>query len=550
MKNTFLAALSILIFACGSAWAQGTEFTYQGSLINGGTPATGSYDFEFRLFDAVSAGSQVGSALARNSVTVANGSFSVLLDFGSAFPGAPRFLEILVRQSGVGTLTPLTPRHAISTVPYSIKSETADLAANATNSTQLGGVDASQYVLTGDSRMTDARPPTAGSGNYIQNSATLQPGSFNISGSGTVAGALSAYGAGNNITIFGINSAGTGVSGSTDTGIGVQGGAVSSGNGVSGTSSSGNGVYGQSTAFTGVTRGVYGQSNSTSGRGVYGSAAATSGSTYGVFGDSASPFGTGVYGNAYSVGGSGLGVFGESNTGTGVLGQGNGQGSIAIRAQGTSWFKGDTTPLNAANTGSGTGIVVGSSGNIGYIQAFDYSAFQTRILALNNSGGNVGINTTAPTQQLDVNGAARVRILLAAPPVANVCVDSSNNLVNCATSSLRFKTNVHKYADGLNVLQKLHPISYNWKEGGAYDIGLGAEDVARAAPFFAFRNKEGAVEGVRYERLSMVLINAVNEQQQQIDDQKETMMRQQAEIDELKALVCASQPNAKICPSK
>src|SRR6185295_13953496 len=65
-------------------------------------------------------------------------------------------------------------------------------ATNATNSTQLGGVAASQYVLTNDARMTDARDPLPGSSNYIQNGTSAQASTnFNILGNGTAGGTLS-----------------------------------------------------------------------------------------------------------------------------------------------------------------------------------------------------------------------------------------------------------------------------------------------------------------------------------------------------------------------
>ncbi len=61
----------------------------------------------------------------------------------------------------------------------------------ATNAAQLGGVAASQYVITTDPRMTDARAPTAGSSNYFQNGTSPQASSnFNIGGDGTIAGTL------------------------------------------------------------------------------------------------------------------------------------------------------------------------------------------------------------------------------------------------------------------------------------------------------------------------------------------------------------------------
>jgi hypothetical protein len=190
MKSSLILAfvITILIFAIPGA-AQSTVFTYQGSLKDGANPATGNYDFEFRLFDAAAAGAQIGSPISLNATPVAAGIFTVSLDFGAAFPGANRFLDIRVRPAGVGTLVTLTPRPPVTSAPYSIKSLVAE---SATNAAQLGSVAAAQYVQTTDLRMSDARPPTAGSANYVQNTNIEQAGNFNLSGAGRVAGTLTA----------------------------------------------------------------------------------------------------------------------------------------------------------------------------------------------------------------------------------------------------------------------------------------------------------------------------------------------------------------------
>jgi len=160
MRNVLIAAL--LLVASSVALAQTTEFTYQGTLKDNGNPANANYDFEFALFDAPSGGSQVGSTIPKNNLLVTNGVFAVKLDFGSVFPGANRYLEIKVRQTGQPTFTTLS-RQLINSAPYSVKTLNADNATNAvnattaTNATQLGGVAASQYVVTTDPRMSDAR---------------------------------------------------------------------------------------------------------------------------------------------------------------------------------------------------------------------------------------------------------------------------------------------------------------------------------------------------------------------------------------------------------
>ena len=186
----FMLAFSMLLLSGTALFGQTTSFTYQGSLTDGGAPANGSYDLQFALWDSLSNGTQIGSTQTLNALSVTNGGFTVNLDFGvSAFPGANRFLEISVRTSGTGAFTTLTPRQQISSTPYAIRTLSAMSADTATNATQLGGVAANKFVQTNDSRLSDARAPTAGSANYIQNTTAQQASSnFNISGNGIVGG--------------------------------------------------------------------------------------------------------------------------------------------------------------------------------------------------------------------------------------------------------------------------------------------------------------------------------------------------------------------------
>ncbi len=183
----FLAV--VVVCSARVSCAQTTEFTYQGNLRDGGNAANGNYDFEFALFDMLSAGSQTGATIPKNNVSVTNGGFSVKLDFGPVFPGANRFLEIRVRLVGQPGFTTLVPRQLVNSAPYSVKSLNTDNAATATNALQLGGVAANQYVLTGDARLTDARDPLPNSANYVQNQNTAPQSSsnFDISGTGRAA---------------------------------------------------------------------------------------------------------------------------------------------------------------------------------------------------------------------------------------------------------------------------------------------------------------------------------------------------------------------------
>lgn len=133
----FLARL-LLAFFLGvvSAAAQTTAFTYQGRLTDGVTAANGTYEMQFRLFDAESGGTQIGSTITNNTVTVSNGVFTVTLDFGSSpfAAGTNRWLEIGVRKAADPPgFTILAPRQQITSSPYALRTLSASSADGLSN---------------------------------------------------------------------------------------------------------------------------------------------------------------------------------------------------------------------------------------------------------------------------------------------------------------------------------------------------------------------------------------------------------------------------------
>jgi len=123
------------VFSVGQSSAQQTTaFTYQGQLHDGGTNANGAYTMVFALYDSASGGSQLGSR-STNNPTLANGLFTVNLDFGTnAFNGNARWLDITVTSGG--TTQTLSPRVQVLPAPYAIYSASAaNLASGTWNAT-------------------------------------------------------------------------------------------------------------------------------------------------------------------------------------------------------------------------------------------------------------------------------------------------------------------------------------------------------------------------------------------------------------------------------
>src|SRR5580765_4239430 len=117
---TLLAVLSLAVGSqFSTTFAQGSAFTYQGSLNDNGSTASGNYDLKFTLFDAATNGNSVAGPITNSPTVVSNGLFTVTLDFGAApFTGADLWLEIAARTNGAFTV--LSPRQKITAAPYSV----------------------------------------------------------------------------------------------------------------------------------------------------------------------------------------------------------------------------------------------------------------------------------------------------------------------------------------------------------------------------------------------------------------------------------------------
>ncbi len=164
------------------------------------------------------------------------------------------------------------------------------------------------------------------------------------------------------------------------------------------------------------------------------------------------------------------------------------------------------------------------------------------------SSGNVARFFRAGTGDLLTISTAGVVALyaLGAAGSTQLCRNASNQISTCS-SSRRYKSNIATLDSGLSLINRLRPVTFDWKQSGEHDLGLVAEEVAKVEPLLVTRNAKGEVEGVKYDRVGVVLLNAVKEQQAQIAAQQTQIENQQQEIELLKRLVCLRQPRAEIC---
>jgi len=373
------ALLVLLALPIHNASAQ-TGFSYTGRLVISGVPANGNYDFRFTLFNAPTAGAQVGASLTRSGVPVASGKYTVTLDFGTdSFADAPLYVQIAYRKSGTSNAYKNIAGRLLLTVRFSIvASDTLALQGTPVSPTP----PTNGQVLKFDG--TQWKPgPDAGGASYSAGAGLQLVGSvFSIATGGVVTSmlanravtgekialpwnvggpssapliALTNTGSGEGLYGFSVHA--SGVFGHSDTNIGVRGLSFKN-TGVYGFSENGTGVDGHSTNATGV----FGHSDN--GWGAHG----FSRSNVGVAGISDSL--DGVLGHTNAVGRSGVhgrtdtdgwGVSGYSGAGfAGVLGWGGRNGVSGFTS--SQWDSG----VYGQNDGWGYGVA-GSSNHTGVL---------------------------------------------------------------------------------------------------------------------------------------------------------------------------------------
>jgi hypothetical protein len=348
--TTFFAVV-LCLGPVGLAEPIGTAFTYQGRLIDANQVADGLYDFQFKLYDANSAGNKLGQDVNKPEVDVIDGYFTVELDFGSVFDGNNRWLGIGVRpgvQSDPNIYTTLSPRQKITPTPYALYAlngggagggspwlvNGGDIYYNngnvgigtTTPNARLhvqgqikitGGLPDTGKVLTCDASglATWQTPVGAPDGDWIMSAGNMFSGVSGNVGIGTTT-------PGEKLAVYSSDS--DAIRGNTSSGPGK---AVY---GVASNTSNYTNYGGYFTAAGGYGMGVYGLANNSNdgtgnvggyfetlggGMGVFGRASKTGdNASFGGYFDAAGNQARGVYGMAY--GNSGYGVYGEaSNTG-------------------------------------------------------------------------------------------------------------------------------------------------------------------------------------------------------------------------------------------
>ena len=162
-------------------------------------------------------------------------------------------------------------------------------------------------------------------------------------------------------------------------------------------------------------------------------------------------------------------------------------------------------------------VSIGTTANGGkfHVASNEASEFVGNFSNSNGSGYGVAINTGSGNAVFFYNAGTNV---------GSIATNSSSTSYN-TSSDARLK-DVTGEARGLEVINELNPVSYNWKADGKADEGLIAQEVLDIVPNAVTQNSDDYYE-MDYSKLVVHLVAGMKEQQEQIE-------ALQSEINELK----------------
>lgn len=195
---------------------------------------------------------------------------------------------------------------------------------------------------------------------------------------------------------------------------------------------------------------------------------------------------------------------------------------MGINSQGYS--SGNSSILNGSNT-----AYIYSTGGHFYIG----NGAQNKDLVFFTNAGATGadgtermrITGTKITMRNDLYPEYNNNFSLGSSTLKWTAVYATNGTIQ--TSDRRLKTNIRKLPYGLKEVMEMSPVEYNWKTNpnGEHKIGLIAQDVRQLIPEVVVGDETKENIGMNYAELVPVLINAIKEQQKQIEELKKKVKR-------------------------
>lgn len=114
------------------------------------------------------------------------------------------------------------------------------------------------------------------------------------------------------------------------------------------------------------------------------------------------------------------------------------------------------------------------------------------------SNNRVGIGTQTPSEELEINGNVKATAFL-------------------YSSDHKLKNQIETILSPLDKLRQMRGVSFEWKENGQKDMGLIAQEVENVFPELVSTDTNTDLKSVKYGNIVALLIEAIKEQQKEID---------------------------------
>jgi len=218
----------------------------------------------------------------------------------------------------------------------------------------------------------------------------------------------------------------------------------------------------------------------------------------------------------------------RSNNITDTLGNGVISGSVKIDV--TKDISGSLLNINGIGTSKFTshlqahclGIGTSPSGTTGQINATK-GVFSGDVEAVSGSYSGPLAGTTLKAvslisgSTLDINGEMTGSALL-----VNGAINATGDITAFYSSDERLKDNITPIEGALDKLNQIGGYGFDWNdnsEHSGHDVGVIAQEIEKVLPEVVV-DRDNGYKAVRYEKIVALLINAIKEQQLQIDELK------------------------------
>jgi hypothetical protein len=143
--------------------------------------------------------------------------------------------------------------------------------------------------------------------------------------------------------------------------------------------------------------------------------------------------------------------------------------------------------------------------------------------------GIIRIGQSGVQNQTYIAGIASAKVTGSAVYLA------ANGQLGTLASSERYKTGIAPMGANTKKLERLRPVSFHLKSdpNAAVQYGLIAEEVDKVYPELVIRDESGNIQGVRYEELSPMLLNEVQQLKREMAELKQANRSMQAAMTRL-----------------